>query len=54
MLAMLEEDARVSDCRPDTVALRNLIEKRAYDFQHLSKTSARWVPHMLTQEQKDV
>ena len=54
--AMVEEDARVTVTQIQlekafsSGSVRTMLHKKV----HLSKISARWVPHMLTQEQKGV
>ena len=53
---MLEEDARVTVSQIELQLAISLgsVRKMLHEKVHLSKISARWLLHMLTQEQKDV
>ena len=52
--AMVEEDARVtvSQIEQELGISSGSVRMIMHEKLHLSKISARWVPHMLTQEQK--
>jgi histone-lysine N-methyltransferase SETMAR len=53
--AMVEEDARVtvSQIEQELGISSGSVRMIMHEKLHLSKISARWVPHMLTQEQKN-